>query len=254
MLDICEIPLFSLGNLLCKHLFETNFKVYGFCNRCESPGEDVQQIQRWNCMEVSKYRIDPYNTKYTGSHDNNKCRSNALADSSGRGNCTVHKGAECIGESHNPNSMHTSCDNGWFCGKQRQEWAPKEEECSSEKQACTERISKCYEIAFFHSFFIPGSPVLAHETGTGHIEGKHNIVNQIVCIRSGSISGNHDRIKGVDSGLNKKVCNRENRILKTGWNTEIKNSFSINVMITQIAQTNFTFIIASHQMDQDQSS
>lgn len=46
MLDICEIPLFSLGNLLCKHLFETNFKVYGFCNRCESPGEDVQQIQR----------------------------------------------------------------------------------------------------------------------------------------------------------------------------------------------------------------
>ena len=69
MLDICEIPLFSLGNLLCKHFFETNFKVYGFCNRCESPGEDVQQIQRWNCMEVSKYRIDPYNTKYTGSHD-----------------------------------------------------------------------------------------------------------------------------------------------------------------------------------------
>ena len=46
MLDICEIPLFSLGNLLCKHFFETNFKVYGFCNRCESPGEDVQQIQR----------------------------------------------------------------------------------------------------------------------------------------------------------------------------------------------------------------
>lgn len=42
MLDICEISLFSLGNLLCKHFFETNFKVYGFCNRCESPGEDVQ--------------------------------------------------------------------------------------------------------------------------------------------------------------------------------------------------------------------
>ena len=61
-----KTPLF-LENLLCKHFFETNFKVYGFCNRCESPGEDVQQIQRWNCMEVSKYRIDPYNTKYTGS-------------------------------------------------------------------------------------------------------------------------------------------------------------------------------------------
>lgn len=87
MLDICENPLF-LENLLCKHFFETNFKVYGFCNRCESPGEDVQQIQRWNCMEVSKYRIDPYNTKYTGSHDYNKCRSNALADSSGRCNRT----------------------------------------------------------------------------------------------------------------------------------------------------------------------
>ena len=155
-------------------------------------------------MEVSKYRINPYNTKYTGSHDYNKCRSNALADSSGSGNRTVHKGTECIGESHNPDSMHTSCDNGWFCGKQRQEWAPKEEECSSEKQACTERISKCYEIAFFHSFFIPGSPVLAHETGTGHIEGKHNIVNQIVCIRSGSISGNHDRIKGVDYRIEQK--------------------------------------------------
>ena len=76
-----KTPLF-LENLLCKHFFETNFKVYGFCNRCESPGEDVQQIQRWNCMEVSKYCIDPYNTKYTGSHDYNKCRSNALADSS----------------------------------------------------------------------------------------------------------------------------------------------------------------------------
>ena len=51
MLDICEIPLFSLENLLCKHFFETNFKVYGFCNRCESPGEDVQQIQRRNTQD-----------------------------------------------------------------------------------------------------------------------------------------------------------------------------------------------------------
>ena len=128
MLDICEIPSFSLKNLLCKHFLETNFKVYGFCNCCESPGEDVQQIQRWDCMEVSKYRIDPYNTKYTGSHDYNKCRSNTLADSSGSGNCTVHKGTECIGESHNPDSMHTCCNNGRLCSKQRQEWPSEEEE------------------------------------------------------------------------------------------------------------------------------
>ena len=103
MLDICEIPSFSLKNLLCKHFLETNFKVVSAI--AVSPqGEDVQQIQRWNCMEANtivhilqKYTGDPMITINVGAMLLPIPLEAAIAQSIKALN----------GESHNPDSMHT---------------------------------------------------------------------------------------------------------------------------------------------------
>ena len=45
-------------------------EVNDLCNGCNGPGENIKQIQRRDRLKVGKYSVDPYNTAYTGTHDN----------------------------------------------------------------------------------------------------------------------------------------------------------------------------------------
>ena len=54
-------------------------EVNDLCNGCNGPGENIKQIQRRDRLKVGKYSVDPDNTEYAGSHDNDEHGGKAFA-------------------------------------------------------------------------------------------------------------------------------------------------------------------------------
>ena len=54
-------------------------EVNDLCNGCNGPGENIKQIQRRDRLKVCKYSVDPDNTEYAGSHDNDEHGGKAFA-------------------------------------------------------------------------------------------------------------------------------------------------------------------------------
>ena len=87
----------------------------------DGPGEDVQQVQRRNGVEVGKNRVNPDDPKNTGAQDYHNGRHGSFSNSSGSSERTVHKGAYRIGKAHNAQPFHTAVNDSLLGGKQRQE-------------------------------------------------------------------------------------------------------------------------------------
>ena len=54
-------------------------EINDLCHCCNGPGEDIKQIQGRNGFKVGKYSVDPDNTEYAGSHDNDEHGGKAFA-------------------------------------------------------------------------------------------------------------------------------------------------------------------------------
>ena len=55
-----------------KTYFVNMQEINDLCNGCNGPGENIKQIQGRDRLKVGKYSVDPDNTEYTGSHDNDE--------------------------------------------------------------------------------------------------------------------------------------------------------------------------------------
>ncbi len=119
---------------------------------------------------------------------------------------------------------------------------------------CDEGICKADPISLQHTFFISGTPVLTDEACACSIEGKHDVVDQGVCICSGSISGNCDCIEGVDAGLYEQICNGKNSVLQTCGNTKKQYRFTGLWVKTELMQGYPAFVFSPEEVDHYQSS
>ena len=69
---------------------------------------------------MSKPRIGPDDTEYTGSQNDDDGRWDTFSDATGSGDTAIHKTAEGIAEAHDPDPLHAGIDDCRFCGKQWQ--------------------------------------------------------------------------------------------------------------------------------------
>ena len=66
---------------------------------------------------MCKYCVDPDNTEYTGTKDNNDGWRNTFSDTAGSCDAAIHKTAEGIAESHDVDSLHAGINNSWIRGE-----------------------------------------------------------------------------------------------------------------------------------------
>ena len=67
------------GCFFGKRIFVNMKEINDLCHCCNGPGEDIKQIQGRNSFKVGKYSVDPDNTEYAGSHDNDEHGGKAFA-------------------------------------------------------------------------------------------------------------------------------------------------------------------------------
>ena len=76
---------------------------------------------------MCEHRVDPDDTEYTGSQDDDNGGRDTFSDATGSCDTAIHKTAESITEAHDPDPLHTCIDNSRFCSKQRQELPAKDQ-------------------------------------------------------------------------------------------------------------------------------
>ena len=175
---------------------------------------------------MCEHRVDPDDTEYTGSQDDDNGGRDTFSDATGSCDTAIHKTAESITEAHDPDPLHTCIDNSRFCSKQRQELPAKDQKQPTQDRAGNKCICNTDAVGFQHSFFVSGTPVLTDEACTCSIESKHDVIDQGVCICSGGISGNHDCIKRVDTGLYEQISNGKDTVLESCRDTQEQYGFA----------------------------
>ena len=99
---------------------------------------------------------------------------------------------------------------------------------------------------------MPGAEVLANKAGTGGVERSHDVINKRIRVGSSGVALDHDRRKAVDRRLNKKIGNRENRVLKAGGKSEIQKHFRFLCVKAELSEPQSVILPAAKQRDQDQ--
>ena len=201
-------------------LFIDADEIDDFCDGRQSPGERIQEIQGRDRMEVGEDRIHPDHTEHTGAEHDEDGRHDRLAEATAGGDGAVHKGRNAVRESHNTNPVHTGIDDRRLRREQCEELPSEQQETPSEHEANGEGIGHTDQEALLHAIDLAGTVVLAHETCAGHIDCGHGIIDQVVCIGRRRVSLYHQRIEGVDTGLDKEVCKGEHGVLKPRRHTE----------------------------------
>ena len=69
-------------------------------NGGQDPCTDIDQIQGLQCMEVSKYGIDPDNAENYGSQNDDQGRFYALSKASCCGSGIIHKSRNTVAQAH----------------------------------------------------------------------------------------------------------------------------------------------------------
>ena len=67
---------------------------------------------------MCKHRIEPDDTEYTGSQNDDDGRWDTFSDATGSGDTAIHKTAEGIAEAHDPDPLHAGIDDCCVSGKQ----------------------------------------------------------------------------------------------------------------------------------------
>ena len=127
-------PLFFLGCLICHSHFDLLVNVAevdDFCHSGNRPGEDVQQIQGQDRVEIREHRVHPNDTEHAGTKDHDDGRHHALAQATGTCNGAVHKGAESVGETHHPKANHAGIHDRFIRGEECQETLAEEFQCQT---------------------------------------------------------------------------------------------------------------------------
>ena len=200
-------------------------EINDLCQCSDAPGKCVEQIQGLDRMEVGKYGVDPDDTEYTGAQDDHDSRNDRLAKPPGSCNGTVHKCRNAVGERHNRETDDTCFYHLTVICEQGQERITEEVKGTSQYQTDRKGIKQGDEVAFQNPVLFMGTVILGDKAGTGRINGSHQIIEKRICILCGGISLHHDMVKGVDTGLYKKIGYRKDRILKSSGYADGKNTF-----------------------------
>ena len=196
-------------------LFVAVDEVDNFGKARQRPGAGVEQIQRRNGVEAGEDRVDPRHAEDAGPHNNDDGRYHGFAKAPGGGDGAVHKGRDAVGQAHDHDALHAGIDDVRLGGEKREELPPEEQQPAAQHQAHTEAVGQADEVAFLHAVDLARAVVLAHEAGTGHVEGGHSVVDHGVGIGSGRVALDHQRVEGVDARLDEQVGDGKNCVLRT---------------------------------------
>ena len=203
-------------------------------------------------MNPRENRIDPDHTENAGAQYHNDGRHHGFIQAAGGCNRTVHKSGNAVGESHDPDTLHSGIDHNGLCGKESQKLSSEHKKQSPENQADAKGIRKADKVAFLYAVNLSGSVVLAHEACAGHIEGCHGIINHRIRIRSSGVSLDHQRIKGVDACLNEQVGNRKDGILQPRRDSQKQNALCHIGIRADLLQMKRIAVLHSGQCMQNQ--
>ena len=234
-------------------LFINMSEVHKLRNRRQSPGEWIQEVQGRNRMEVCKDRIHPDHTEHTGAEHHEDGRHDRLTEAAAGSDGAVHEGRNTVGESHDTDPVHTGVDDGRFRRKQCEELASEQQQAATEREANGEGIGHTDQEALLHAIDLAGAVVLAHEACAGHIDCGHGIIDQVVCIGRRRVSLYHQRIEGVDTGLDKEVCKGEHGILKSRRHTEHQHTLSDHAVKLHLPEMQCIAVLHLRQRMEDQS-
>ena len=175
-------------------------------------------------MKIGEYGVDPYDTEYTGAKDDHNGRNDRFAKSSGSCNGTVHECRNAVGKRHDGKPDDSCLYNLAVVGKQGQERIAEEIKGTSQNKTDHKGIEQGDEVTFQNPVLFLCSIVLGNEAGTGGINSSHQIIEQGICILGSGIALHHDMVEGVDAGLDKKIGNCKDRILKGRRYTDGQNT------------------------------
>ena len=97
---------------------------------------------------MCKHRIEPDDTEYTGSQNDDEGRWDTFSDATGSGDTAIHKTAEGIAEAHDPDPLHAGIDDCRVSGKQWKKLMTKNKQQHTQKDTGKERVKKADKIAF----------------------------------------------------------------------------------------------------------
>ena len=219
----------------------------------QSPGERIQEVERRDRVEVGEDCIHPDDTENAGAEDHEDGRHDGLTEAAAGGDGTVHEGGDAVREAHDTDPVHTGIDDRRFRREQCEKLASEQQQAATEQESDGEGIGHADEEALLHTIDLAGAVVLAHEACAGHIDGGHGIIDQVVCIGRGRVPLYHQRIEGVDTGLDKQVREGEHGILKACRHTEHQHALSDRPVELHLPEMERIAVLHLRQRMKDQS-
>ena len=197
------------------HLFTVAVdEIYGLRQRCDAPGEHVEQIEGLNGAEVGEHGVDPDHAENAGTHDDDEGGPQALANAAGSGDGGIHKGGYAVGKTHDGKTEKSRLDHGVVGGKQGQEGPAEYHEKSPQDGACRKGIGEADEIAFQDALPLTRSVVLTHEAGAGGVEGGHDVVHETVGVGGGGVNAVNRMMASGVKGVEFIAVNTDKQSLK----------------------------------------
>ena len=144
--------------------FVNSNKIEDLCNRCDGPGKYIKKIQGLYRSPKGKDRVNPDDTEYTGTKDNDDGRQKTSAKPPGSRDGTVHKGRHGIRKCHDRQTVDSGFHDGMVVGKKRKERIPEQVDSHTDDQPDQKGISQADHIAFYNPFFFPCAQVLCDKT------------------------------------------------------------------------------------------
>ena len=175
-------------------------------------------------MKVGKDGVHPDDAEDAGAQDDDDGGHDGLAQAAGGGDGAIHKGRDAVGQTHDAHTLHAGVDDGRLGGEEGQELAAEHEQAAAQQQAHTKGIAQRDEVALLHAVGLACAVVLAHEAGTGHVEGGHAVVDEVVGVGGGGVALDHEGVEGVDACLDEEVGDGEDGVLEPGGQAQRQNA------------------------------
>ena len=228
-------------------------EVADLCCGGQDPGERIEQVQRRDRVEMGEDGIYPYDAEHAGAEDHDDRGDKAASQAAAGGDGAVHKGADGIGEAHDPHSVDAGGHHIRVIGKDIEERLRAQPEGRAEHGGDEEGIAQADVVALEHPILLARAPVLPHKGGAAGVERGHHIINHVIHIDGGGVAGDNGGIEGIDAYLDKEVGNGKNRVLDAGGNAQPQDPAGLTDGKGQGLEFQAAAVAQPGHMDQDQN-
>ena len=218
----------------------------------DGPGEDIQQIQGGDGVEIGEDGVYPDDPKHAGAQDHDDGGHHAAADAAGGGDAGVHPRGHHEGEAHDPQTLHARVDDLRLVGEDGQELPSEQQQQAARHAAHDGGIEHADAVALQNAVVVARAPVAAAEGGAGGVEGGHHVEDQGIGVGGGGVAGHHHRVEGVDAHLHEQVGDGKDGVLQAGGDADGQYPAAGLHVEPELPPFQAALILPPHQMQHDQ--